>query len=364
MKRWRSLLLVAATALVLIAARQVLRRAGSPAAAAAPGAEWIWAETRGEAGAPAAFFAVKDFALDFPVTHAELRIVADEEFRATLNGRDFGAGSYPESGALAAYSVGDVLGRRNRLLVELRSARGAGGLLAWLDVSGRGGRRQTVVSDGTWRVVRRFDESLPRPGSRFRGEPPRVWGPQPTGRWGRPTAVVDTLSLRGLQNGAWRPAVPAVRLGRHGAPWRVARPRATRPLGPWVRFDFGRERTGYLTLRFADRDSGRGFVYYELRRPPDGLAGYGDVVLRIAGRDHWTASRPAKFRFVTVAGMPAVTRVEVIPVNPDKVAGLLAREPLPSLLGIERRGTLVSPVEDEIRGQLEGVPGLARRKEG
>jgi hypothetical protein len=369
MKSWRGPLLLVILALGLVGADRALRWARAAADSPAAGAEWIWARMPGEAGAPMAFFAVKDFELDFEIASADLRIVADEEYLVTLNGRTVAVGSYltfadPDAPSLASYSVGNLLRPVNRLLVELRSARGAGGLLFKLVISGTAGERAEVVSDGSWRIVRRFEESVRRFGGPLGSEAALVWGAQPAGRWGLPETVVQTWTLRALQNGRLRPLVPAVRQGRHGSPWRVAPRWGTRPLGPWARLDFGRVRTGYLNLHFADSEASHGFVFYDLRRPPEGLVGYGDVVLRIAGRNRWTASRPASFRFVTLTGIPAVTRAEVVPVNPDKVAELLPRQPRSSLFGVEREKTLVSPVEDEIRSQLEGVPGLARRKEG
>lgn len=369
MKSWRGPLVLVLLTLALVGADRLLRWARALEDSPAAGAEWIWSPMHGEPGAPMAFFAVKDFDLDFEVASADLRILADEEYLVILNGRTVGVGSYlalPDGDApsLSSYPVVDVLRRANRLLIELRSARGAGGLLFKLTISGTAGERTEVVSDGSWRVVRRFHAALPRPGARLRGEKAVVWGSQPAGRWGLAESMVPALTLRSLQNGRRRPPVPAVRHAKHGSPWRVAPPWGTRKLGSWARFDFGRVRTGYLKLQFANAKAGRGFVFYDLRRPPQGLGGYDDVVLKIAGREHWTASRPASFRFVTLVGMPAVTRAEVIPVNPDKAAGLLAREPRSSLFGVERKKTLVSPVEDEIRSQLEGVPGLARRKEG
>ncbi len=316
-----------------------------------------------------AFFAVKDFELDFEVAGADLRILADEEYVLRLNGHTVGVGSYlalaePESPSLASYAVGGILRDVNRLVVELRSARGAGGLLLRLEITGTAGERVDIVSDGSWRIFRRFDESLSRPGRRLRGEEPVVWGPQPAGRWGSPATAVETLTLRGLQGGRPRRLLRPERLGSHGSPWRLAERWRARRLGAWARVDFGSVRTGYLNLRFADSRASRGFVFYELRRPPQGLGGYDDVVLRISGRKQWTASRPASFRFVTLAGMRNLTGAEIVPVDPEKAAGLLDRESRPSLFGIERKKTLVSPIEDEVRRKLQRVPGIARRKEG
>ena len=73
----------------------------------------------------------------------------------------------------------------NRLLVELRSARGAGGLLASLADEATG--RQLVGTDGHWRILPRHELGLVRGWSPIRGGARALcWGYPPIGRWGRP----------------------------------------------------------------------------------------------------------------------------------------------------------------------------------
>jgi len=169
-------------------------------------------------------------------------------------------------------------------------------------------------------------------------------------------------TLRDLQGGQRRPPRPALRFGRHRGPWLRPAGGETEPLGGWARFDFGPSRAGFLQLEFGDTEGGSAFVYYDLRRPKQGLGRPDEVVLRSPGAAQWIASRPAEFRFVTVVGAPSLLAARVV-----RLPGLespVAAHPISSgLLGIERRKTLVSPVENEVRSKLESIPGLARRKE-
>ena len=135
-------------------------------------------------------------------------------------------------------------------------------------------------------------------------------------------------------------------------------------MGRWVTFDFGRVRTGFVNLNFADRMPSNGFLYYGQHRPKEGIEDPDEVIMRIAGRSHWTSAAPAHFRFITVVGATDVIRAEVVPVVPSLADELVAREPIDPLFGVDRSLTLVSPLENEVRGKLEGIPGLARRKEG
>jgi len=101
-----------------------------------------------------------------------------------------------------------------------------------------------------------------------------------------------------------------------------------------------------------------------LRKPKDGIENPDEVIMRPLGREHWTSAAPGRFRYLTVVGVSQVTRAEVVPVVPELADELAAREPIEPLFGVDRRLSLVSPVEHEIRRKLEGVPGLAGRKEG
>jgi len=347
----------------LVAAREFLVAKERAEASANAGAEWIWSPPRGRPGMPVVMFAAKDFELDFKPVRAELEIAGDEEYHLMVNGRGVAAGRYRSR--LDAYPVGNILRLgANRLLVELRSARGVGGLLVRLHVSGAEGRSTTIVSDGSWRVMRRYVQGVSRPTSATWGEPVRVWGAPPTGRWPASTKVHRALTLRRLQGGRARRPMPAWRNQQPGHRWLPAEEFGTEPLGPWVTFDFGRPRTGFVNLNFADNQASNSFLFYGLRRPKEGLDNPDEVVIRSGGRAHWTSAAPAKFRFITVVGAPQVTRAEVVPVVEALASELVARQPVEPLFGVDRSLTLMSPVEYEIRRKLESIPSLARRKEG
>ena len=212
--------------------------------------------------------------------------------------------------------------------------------------------------------MRPFVKGFSRPTSAKWGEPVRVWGTPPTGRWEASGYVHRALTLRRLQGGRELRPEPATRLQFLGEKWQPLEQFGVEPLGPWVTFDFGRERTGFVNLNFADTKASNGFLFYGIHRPRQGLENPDEVIMRIAGRSHWTSAAPAHFRFVTVVGAPQVTRAEVVPVAPQLADELVAREPVDPLFGVDRSLTLVSPVENEIRRKLEGIPGLAGRKEG
>ncbi|HMB51716.1 MAG TPA: hypothetical protein VKU40_00280, partial [Thermoanaerobaculia bacterium] len=195
-------------------------------------AEWIWAELPARTVTPQAFYAVRDFDLGAVPAVAELRVQADEEYVLHLNGRRVGSNRYRAGDPLDVYPVGDLLhAGANRLVAELRSARGYGGFLAAL-VDGDG--EPLLVTDASWRILRSHRPGLLDGRSILVGsEPAHSWGPPPVGRWpvpalgpSRPTTVECG------QPCAPRPAVAAERLD------------------DWVhRFDFGEEVTGYVVLR-------------------------------------------------------------------------------------------------------------------
>ncbi|MCZ6507276.1 MAG: hypothetical protein O7A04_04405 [Acidobacteria bacterium] len=361
----RVLWLLPLTALVLIGARQSVHWVRHADTGPAAGAEWIWAHARGEPGTPMAFFAVKDFELAFKPRTAELRILADEEYHVTLNGRGLAAGRYRDGNGLDAYPVGRALERGwNRIFVELRSVRGVGGMLLRLDASGADGQSVTVVSDGSWRILRRFDPDAVRPGHSQYSEDPVVWGVQPAGRWGLRRAAPRALTMLRLQGKRRRRPVPAKAIRLQGHRWLEVEPGGREPLGPWVSFDFRSERVGFLNLHFADAEASTAYVYYGLRRPREGLGEHDDVIIRANGRALWTACAPARFRFVTIVGASAVAAAGVLAIEADLAAGLLEARPRLGLFGFESPPTLVSPVEDEVRRKLEGVAGFARRERG
>jgi hypothetical protein len=362
MKR-RDLLVLILAAIALWAAQELVRARAQARASNRASAAWIWRTLPGRRGAPTVVFAAKDFKLGFEPIQAQLEIAADEEYHLMLNGHGVAAGRYQER--LDSYPVGDALRRGgNRIVVELRSARGAGGLFLRLHVTGGRGESATIVSDGSWRIMHQWVAGVSLPTSQSWGEPVQVWGTPPSGRWLATSKIQPTLTTRRLQGGKRLKPLRAVRSQRLGERWQPAEPFAAEPLGPWVTFDFGRELAGYVNLRFADTERSDGFVFYGLRRPRAGLENPDEVIIRARGRNYWTSAAPASFRFVTVVGLPDVTAGEVVPIVPELIGDLAQRPPVTPLFGIDRELTLVSPVEDEVRGKLEGVTGLAGREEG
>ncbi len=335
-------------------------------------ARWIWAEQRDEQGTPMAFFAVRDFDLDFEPTAATLWVAADEEYQVGLNSDAFGVGrlTHSEGGAVVIdhYRVEDVLEvGSNQLAIEARSSRGAGGLMAHLDVEGANGERWRLSTDEAWRIVRGAPaEGRFPPG----GEEPVVWGRAPSGRWAKLDSSGDeTLTLGALQGERRIRPQLAERWRRPREPWQKAEGYLAPRIGPWVTFDFGRERTGFVNLKYDDGQSsagrpGVGFLYYSRHEPKDGLEHPDEVILRVRGRTNWAPSRPATFRFVTAIGSPSIVAAEILPVDPRIAAERLLRPTPGSLFGVDRKKTLMSPAEHELRRQLEGFPGLAGRKEG
>ena len=360
-KRYITLFII--SVLLLVALQEFLRATNRAEAGANAGAQWIWSLPRGEHGAPTAVFAAKDFTLDFKPVRAEVEIAGDEEYQLLINGRGVAAGRYREQ--LDAYPVGRILRQGgNRIVVELRSARGVGGLLLRLHVDGANGERTTIVSDGSWRTMRRYVQGFSRPTSRSWGEPVRVWGTPPTGRWNAIGNVRRALTLRRLQGGKERRPQPSRRAMPLGRRWLTTGEYGGEPLGKWVTFDFGREKVGFVNLKFAAQYSENGLLFYGLHRPKDGIETPDEAIIRTPGRGHWTSSAPARFRYVTVVGAPQVTHAEVLEVVPQLAHDLMGRRQVEPLFGVDRRLTLVSPLEHEIRRKLQGVPGLAGREEG
>jgi hypothetical protein len=359
-------LLAGAVALLALAVGQELAAARRVRAAPIGGAVWIWAADAAVEDGPQVFYAVRDLELAFQPTTAEVALLADEEYWLSVNGASVGAGRWTPGAPLDRYEIGRLLAPgRNRLAVELRSARGAGGLIARVEAAGEG-QRVSLGTDATWRIVRDHERSLLLPASEApAGDPPRIWGPAPLGRWGAPEEGDLVPRLDRLRRSR-RPSAPrALRLGVAG-PWQaVPRARPTRPLGPWVVFDWGTEVVGYLSLAIRPGDEmARGLLWTDSAPPGTSLAvdprldPYAAVVLGAPGRTWWTDTRPRRFRYAYVLGLDQITGAEVYPVHADRAAALLApRSPLAGLWGLEPP-RLATPVEDEVWRELQGLAGV------
>lgn len=283
---------VALAALVVLIAASRWLLAGRPATG---DARWIWAEVADPSKLePLAFFAVRDFALDAaPGTTggARLLIEAEEEYRAWINGRAVGSGVFRQGASLDVYEVGELLlAGDNRLLVELRSSFGGGGLLAALEIGDAAAPRRAVVSDGEWRIVRAWDAGLAGGWSDIAGaERAREWGRPPVGRWGvpEPSPPRPALALVGERPGLLE-LEPASRSARAEieveAAWKL-------PVA------------GYLTLELDPGSARLGVVSSAESAPVQ--------VVAAPGASRWVDAAPRVWTRATVYGLDGVRGVSV-----------------------------------------------------
>lgn len=342
-------------------------------------AEWIWAAGPHDRRSPMAFYAAREVELDEVPPAAELRVLADEEYHAFVNGRWVGAGAWEPGAPLDVYAVAGLLRPgENRILIEVRSARGAGGLIAVLADPESG--RVLAATDRSWATIPRHQDALFQ---RWASLPPaqgtRSWGKPPVGRWGSPepgpvrTAIVPrTRDHR----------VPPARIRPLGEPdgWRAFRagsPRLPRVLrgrsGPGYEIDFGEPVEGRLSLRFVGEQGLRTSLLFfgeeSSRFPPlepaeSGGAGHGPpqaAAIVIPGRPGWSDAVARRFRYVGVIGEAELLEAWIDPPAPweEPVPTALCRR-CEGLLGIEPP-PLRTPVQDEVGRQLERFTSVARR---
>lgn len=316
-------------------------------------AQWIWKKADHKNYQPTAFYAIRDFELESPPARARLLVTADEEYVLTLNGKRIGAGAYQRGVPLDVYEVGPLLlPGGNRLVAELRSARGAGGFLASLEDAATG--RQLVATDEEWRILHHHELGLLRGWLPIGGgEPAFSWGYPPIGRWGSP-----------------RPGRPSPLLTERTGP--LIPPVSTRPVaagfgstevqrpGSPVLYDWGREVTGRLSLGLQPAKELKAGLLFVGNQPPDPLRDEpADSVLVLPGKRDWLDSRARRFRYVLLVGIaqPVSAVVRPEPVRPSRPVGDDGR-----VFGVEGP-PLRTPVEDEVWGKLQRVPGVARREE-
>ncbi|HEX4954006.1 MAG TPA: hypothetical protein VF017_11505 [Thermoanaerobaculia bacterium] len=344
MPRFRSplawlLVLAAVLAAALVSRTLRAERAGPATGEAA----WIWSLDSPRLVEPAVFRLVEEVELDRAPSSATLSVLGDEQYLLYLNGFRVGGNSYRPGALLDVYDVAELLvPGLNRLVAEVRSPRGVGGLLANLVVDGR----VVAVSGDGWRVYRDPSPAIltggPLPGA---GEPVRLWGRPPLGRWGRP------------RPGPERPIWPPPATLRSELPGALIAPPAEVLAGLKVRpetvhlFDWGRSLTGLLSLRL-DQPGERPALYFvgaepprPAERPADGL------VLTPAGAHTWSDARLRRFRYVLVLAQGGVEAV-VEEAPADLAARLLPSDLEPEgLLGLTPPPRL-SPMEAAVRRQL------------
>ena len=158
------------------------------------GAQWIWAQGALDRSEPVAFYAVRDFELDSPPARASARILADEAYILYVNGRRVGSSAYYAGAPLDTYPLDSLLRPGwNRVAVELRSGRGAGGLLCALFVEDDA--KPLLGSDGDWRIFHDTAGILDGMRPVADGRPALVWQSPPTGGWGVPRLARRTAAL-------------------------------------------------------------------------------------------------------------------------------------------------------------------------
>lgn len=342
------------------------------------GAEWIWAGEAavgpdltsshgrgywiGSALAWTNFFVYKDFSLSGEPAKARLLIQADEAYWVFVNGRPVGSGAFAESGVVDAYEVAPFLrAGENRVLVQLRSRRRVGGLLATLDLED--GHR--IPSDRTWRASGRYEAKMQTAG--FVAEDERavtVWGRPPVGSWPDPaeSVAVPVLGQQVLASGARGPE--RVRyLGESLWERRFPEPNRRMPLGRWVVFDMGTAVSGYLNVVLAEPKGARGLVYLGHERVPSPDNSDPATWFRAPpGRGSWSDFEPRRFRFVAVLADAEIAGLRVFETRTDSVVGSRHRSPRTErALGLEPPPS-GSTVEDEFWRELERVTGIAGRE--
>lgn len=327
---WRWLLAILVLALVLAAAQRGYLAWRQHALEPLAGARWIWADGTLASFEPSAFFAVRDFDLEAPPSHATLLIAADEVYVLWLNGRLVGSNSYLPGTPADRYSVAPFLtAGRNRIVVELRSSRSAGGLIAALRL---GEPEKTIgVTDASWRIFRRWGRELSRNrrlGKRS-GEAPVVWGAQPTGRWRlalpattRPTFPTDLRQTRSAAPVRFRETTSDM-------PWHLLTPEQRRAgfSDPVKLLDWGQEVEGYLTLELRPHAGQLGLVFFGSEPPDPKIERPSEILIAVDGHRPWRSAHPRRFRYVLLVGgdLRAIPRVELLD---SATAAELAPRPL------------------------------------
>ena len=372
--------LLAFTALLLAAERglEALRTAGITSGEAC----WIWLDGAATAAAdgrspddprssePVAFFAAQGFELSEleidGVRNGEatawLEISADESYVVYLNDQWLGSNGFTQGAAIDRYRVEDwLLPGPNRLVVELRSQRGVGGLLADLQLEAPSGNRALAATDGDWKLYRYFDRELFH---RLRwpegAESPEVWAHPPTGRWRLSAAETERPIpfARESPRGGTQRVGPTRMRGLWGRDWyELGRGRRRLPaLGSKVLFDFGSEVTGYLFFDLPNNDHPAALAWFG-DQPPDPFERSPDEVLVfMPGYDQHRTVYPRTFRYVLLLGVQPKSKIQVRRLDAE-LATALAAPPLPGgVFGItpSNRHT---PAEELVWDRLRTRPG-------
>ena len=320
-------------------------------------ARWIWAANwPNRPVRPFAFQAVRDFRLAQRMPRARLLIEGDEQYLVYLNGTWVGGGAYRADRRWDGYDVGDLLRLGdNRLLVELRSARGVGGLLLCLQAGA--GERCVVPSDGAWRT---FERHLQADESITGGLAALVWGPSDAGRW-HPPHGVDQRPIYGRCVDTER-AYPVRHVVDRGVE-EVVDTAGEKVAIPVRRLRWRNPMLGMLVLQPQQPAAEHvALLTYVQRSGPAAPDDPNELLVTQPGQSEFRPPYARTFRSLRVLGLDDVEGALIHPLRKG-CEGLLAPPSAPAaagLFGFEPPSG--AAVEDEVRSELERLAGVARRE--
>jgi hypothetical protein len=142
-------------------------------------ARWIWYTGDVPEPAPIRFYAGRLFRLGSTPRSAVARVFVDRRWVLRINGKTVGAGAQRPGDRLVALKAAPLLlPGENRIVIQAESPDGVGGILFALDLDGE---KNSIVSDGSWRVARSEGDLFGGP-----SRPAEVWGKPPMHPWGYP----------------------------------------------------------------------------------------------------------------------------------------------------------------------------------
>lgn len=333
------------------------------------GAKWIWIENGTEEPAPVSFYAVRDFRFEQIPDRATLTTAADEESLVFLNSAPIGGSNYVNGQSLKSYNVLEAVKKgRNRLVVEVRSVRGVGGLLLHLAI-GRGREEVEVVTDDQWQLFRSSHEALfDATQSLPEGEQPRVWGSARVGRWSlsREPQIMPTIAE--LRTTTAAVGARRFRIPEQGKGWQALgkTDRSSPALGHWVTFDFGEDSMAYLALRFpaqvGPESQPIGLLYLGHQPRIHNRSQAERHVVLMSGQRIWLDARPRRFRYATYVGLTPVSGADAYPVDQARADELwLTGHATTGAFGLPV-GQLGPSLEDIVWGELHSFSSVAGGK--
>jgi len=170
-------------------------------------AEWIWIPRTSNEPSPIVFFAARSFAVPADREFVRISLSAHPEYELYVNGRLIGGAREMADSDLHRYELADFTRvGLNRIVVAVRSPKGVGGLIAGIDFGVS--RRNLVVTDGSWVIFDRWNDSILGGNPEFPAIDPDILGRPPFGRW-----TLSELHDRTALDSKWEIQTPLARFG-------------------------------------------------------------------------------------------------------------------------------------------------------